>query len=586
MPLSISTGHSSLAGVRPRNEDFLGMIVPQGEELSNKGILAAIADGVSGHGGGREAAEYAVRGLLADYYATPDTWETTRAVDRVANAINRWVIAQGRAHTEWQGMATTLTALILRGRRYTLAHAGDTRCYHVSINAKGAPGVLRQLTTDHVWDRPDMQHVLTRGIGIDERLHLDFSEGDIEAGDLFLLLSDGVWESLRDDGLRDTLRIHQEPSLLAAALTQAALARGAQDNCSALVLRVEAVPAAGANDMTAAGRALPVPAKLKPGQTLDGFTILNVLAESRATLLYTARDDASAQTVVLKTLHPRLGDDAQEREAFAREEWLARRVVSRHFAQYVPLATGRRSQLYYVMSWHSGRTWQQMLDAGAHFSIPDTVRYGIQLLKGIGTLHRLSVLHRDIKPANIHIDSGGELRILDLGVASALVLTAAEHAPAAEAPAQDAAAVDGSARAGTPSFLAPELFSGSMPSAQTDLYAAAVTLFHVLTRHYPYGEIEPFQHPRFGDPAAPSRNRRDLPVWLERVLLKGVARDPAARFETAEEFVLALERGEASLLPAPVATPYAMRDPALFWRGVALTSLVVNLLLLYWMAAR
>lgn len=575
MPLTISTGHASLTGVRERNEDFLGMIVPEGEELANKGIISAIADGVSGHGGGREAAEYAVRGLLADYYATPDTWEASLSVDRVANAINRWVIAQGRAHPDWAGMATTLTALILRGRRYTLAHVGDTRCYLGKATPGGATAPLQQLTTDHVWDRPGMQHVLTRAIGIDERLHLDFSEGELEPGDLFLLLSDGVWESLREEGLNAMLKVHQQPQALAQALADAALARSSQDNCSALVLRVDALPDTAAADVTSAGRALPVPPKLKAGQVLDGFTILNVLAESRATLLYTARNESSAQTVVLKTLHPLLAIDADEREAFAREEWLARRVVSRHFAQYIPLEGGRRTHLYYAMSWHTGRTWQQMIDAGVHFAIPDTVRAGIQLLKGIGTLHRLSVLHRDIKPSNIHIDQSGELRILDLGVASARAQAQDARAGAAHSP-----------RAGTPSYLAPELFDDAEPSPATDLYSAAVSLYYALTRDYPYGEIEPFQRPRFGAPGVPSRHRRDLPPWLERVLLKGVARDPKNRFETAEEFILALEHGEAGLLPAPRATPYAERDPASFWRSIAIVSIVVNLLLLYWMLAR
>jgi hypothetical protein len=70
-------------------------------------------------------------------------------------------------------------------------------------------------------------------------------------------------------------------------------------------------------------------------------------------------------------------------------------------------------------------------------------------------------------------------------------------------------------------------------------------------------------------------------VWLDNVLAKGVARDPRARFETAEEFVLALERGELAPLPAQRATPLAVRDPALFWRSVAVISAVLNLLLLY-----
>ena len=565
MPLTVSTGHASLCGVRERNEDFLGMIVPDGEELANKGVLAAIADGVSGHGGGREAAEYAVRGLLSDYYATPDTWETPLAIDRVTNAINRWVMAQARTHSEWGGMATTLTALVLRGQRYCIAHVGDSRCYL----ARG--GKLTQLTTDHVWDRAGMGHVLTRAIGLDDKLHLDFTEGQLQEGDVFILLTDGVWEPLRDSALAGMLRLHQHPRDLAQALAGAALARGSQDNASALVVCVDALPQVGAQDVSAASRALPIPPKLKPGQSMDGFVIQNVLAESRTTLLYTARDGADGQTVALKTLHPRCADDKGEIEAFAREEWLARRVVSRHFPQYVPLATGRRTQLYFAMSWHPGSTWQQMLDAGYHMSIPDAVRGGVQMLKGLGALHRLAVLHRDIKPANIHVDHGAELRILDLGVA-----TVAAHPPGTpHAP-----------RAGTPSFLAPELFAGGEPDPATDLYAVAVTLFHMLTRHYPYGEIEPFQTPKFGEPAAPSRWRRDIPVWLERVLLKGVARERKQRFETAEQFVLALERGEAGLLPVQRATPYAERDPLAFWRAVGSTSVVINLLLLYWIIAR
>ncbi|MFL6717640.1 MAG: bifunctional protein-serine/threonine kinase/phosphatase, partial [Burkholderiaceae bacterium] len=113
------------------------------------------------------------------------------------------------------------------------------------------------------------------------------------------------------------------------------------------------------------------------------------------------------------------------------------------------------------------------------------------------------------------------------------------------------------------------------------IYAAGVTLYLMLTRHYPYGEIEAFQRPRFGEPAPPTRYRPDVPLWLENVLLKAVAKNPADRFETAEEFLLALERGAARPLPAPAAVPLARRDPAMLWRAVAAVSIVLNLLLLY-----
>jgi protein phosphatase len=193
------------------------------------------------------------------------------------------------------------------------------------------------------------------------------------------------------------------------------------------------------------------------------------------------------------------------------------------------------------------------------------VQLGIRLVKGLSALHRLNIIHRDIKPANIHIGSDQKLRILDLGVA---LNHGAMHAENGGAP-------------GTPSFIAPEVLAGGPADARSDLYAAGVTLYHLLTRKYPHGEVEPFQHPRFGDPVAPTRYRPDVPVWLENLLLKSVAAAPKLRFETAEEFLLALERGERSAIPPPARIPliaYAQRVP---WRAIAAVSLALNLLLLY-----
>ena len=114
MPLQLTTAHHTVAGLREHNEDFVGMVTPGEPALSSKGMIAAIADGVSGSDGGREAAEYCVRGLLTDYYATPDTWPVTQSLDKVIKAINSWVQQQG-ASRAGGGMATTLTALVVRG---------------------------------------------------------------------------------------------------------------------------------------------------------------------------------------------------------------------------------------------------------------------------------------------------------------------------------------------------------------------------------------------------------------------------------------------------------------------------------------
>ena len=127
MPLDIALGYSSLTGPRPRNEDYYGFTTPEGAELENKGLIAAVADGVGGHAKGREASEFTVRGLLSDYYATPDTWAIPKALDMVLQALNRWLYSQAQKQQQNVGMATTLTALVMRGSRYTYAHVGDSR---------------------------------------------------------------------------------------------------------------------------------------------------------------------------------------------------------------------------------------------------------------------------------------------------------------------------------------------------------------------------------------------------------------------------------------------------------------------------
>ena len=169
----------------------------------------------------------------------------------------------------------------------------------------------------------------------------------------------------------------------------------------------------------------------------------------------------------------------------------------------------------------------------------------------------------DIKPENLLLDEDGELRLLDFGLAYCPGLS------------QDEA----NSLPGTPSYIAPEAFDGAQPSAQQDIYGAGVTLYRLLTGHYPFGEIEAFQHPRFGTPTPASRYRPDLPAWLDECLGRALASDPGQRFETAEEWLLALEQGERKTLTSKP-RPLLEREPLKVWRGIALLSLLANLALL------
>jgi serine/threonine protein kinase len=199
------------------------------------------------------------------------------------------------------------------------------------------------------------------------------------------------------------------------------------------------------------------------------------------------------------------------------------------------------------------------------------------MAKVLGRLHRQCVIHRDVKPANLHQGEDGVLRLLDLGVA----LSGREPEAMRRL------------HAGTPSYINPEQWGFSalntegveeLPDAQSDLFALGVTLYQLLTTRLPYGDVLPYQVGRYyRDPVAPSRINPEVPIWLDHVLIKCVARDKRQRFETAEELLLALERGASRPLTAPLATPLIQRDPTAIWKIALAVSALFNLLLVYWL---
>lgn len=554
MPLQLSFGEATATGPRAENQDALRIVTPTPSLAASKGALFAIADGVSQCADGGLAARATLQALATDYYATPETWTVAQSLDRVLVAHNRWLQASGGG----QPLLTTLTALVLRGRRFTLAHVGDCRAY------RWYDGQLHRLSEDHVWEQPSMQHVLKRAMGLDQHLVVDYLDGELRLGESFVLLSDGVWASITEGDMRNVLSAEPDLSSAAGALVTLAHQSGSQDNASALLLRVEELPEAALADSLAQLADWPLPPRLRLGQTFEGWIVEALLAESRQSLVYRVRDQ-QGQPWLLKTLPPSRADEPEAGPALLQEEWFLRRVAGRHFPEIHGLP--QRQHLYYVQRQYNGQTLAQRFDQQGPMLLADWLQLAPHLLRALGMLHRRNILHRDIKPENLHLDDTGELRLLDFGLTYCPGLS---QDPPHKLP-------------GTPSYIAPEAFTGMEPSQEQDLYAAGVTLYYLLTGHYPYGEIEAFQHPRFGTPVSVSRYRPDLPQWLEDMLRRAVAAEPTQRFETAEEWLLVLEQGERLANNAPW-RPLLEREPLKVWRGLALFSLLLNLVLLVWLA--
>jgi serine/threonine protein phosphatase PrpC len=550
MALQLSFGEATATGPRAENQDAIRVVTPAPGLAASKGILLALADGVSQCADGGLAARATLQALALDYYATPETWAVAQSLDRLLVAHNRWLQANGGG----QPLLTTLSALVLRGRRFTLAHVGDCRVYRLY------GGQLERLSEDHVWEQPGMQHVLKRAMGLDQHLVVDYLEGELREGERYLLVSDGVWTTLGDSGIRSLLQDESDPAAACQALVAAAHLAGSQDNASAVLVQVEALPDNDLADTLAQLRQWPLPPRLREGQAFEGWQIERLLAESRQSLVYRVRD-AQARRWLLKTLPASRHDEAQAGPALLLEEWFLRRVAGRHFPEAHPLP--QRQHLYYVQREYAGQTLAEHLRLSGPLGLAEWLDLAPRLLKALGLLHRRNILHRDIKPENLLWCDDGELRLLDFGLAFCPGLSRDEQ----------------HALPGTPSYIAPEAFAGSAPDCQQDLYAAGVTLYRLLTGHYPYGEIEAFQHPRFGTPAAPSRYRPDLPAWLDDCLLRAVTANPQDRFETAEEWLLSLEQGERQALNLRP-RPLLEREPLKVWRGVALGSLLLNLILL------
>ena len=570
MAFEIDIGFTSRAGAKDINEDFAAAMLPE-PGYETMGAIAAIADGVSMGGLGREAAQTTVTSLVRDYFGTPETWETTVALDRIIGAQNSWLAGLNRRRHPACGL-TTLTALVLRGQGYSLAHVGDTRAYLLRQSE------VTQLTHDHAMDHPDLSHKLLRAVGAEERLVVDYSQGDLQVGDVFVLLSDGVHGVLPAKHLK-TLAMDSAQAL-SESLVQTALQRGSNDNATALVVRVLGVEDAGLQDANRAAQQLPVPPRLKVGESIDGLTVTAVVADNGINILYQVRDLESKKLYALKTLHPLRAHDAQECATLAHEAWLAKRMrTSRAADNLVSLNDVASPTAFYLLyDWHGGETLQQMLDRKHAFTVVQAVNAATQAARALGRLHRQSVIHRDVKPGNLHQGEDGVLRLLDLGVA----LSGREP---------EATRL---LHAGTPSYINPEQWGyraqggdgpEEVPDAQSDLFALGVTLYQLITGgKLPYGEVLPYQAGRYWrDPTPPSRHNPEVPIWLDHIVLKAVARDKRQRFETAEELLLALERGASRPLTAPPPTPLIQRDPTALWKIALGVSLLFNFLLVYWL---
>lgn len=572
--LGVRIGLLSVAGAREENRDAVGARLPGGNTLSRRGVAFAIADGVSHAEAGRMAAETSVQNFLSDYYATPDAWEIKRAGAQVLNALNRWLLGQGLSvRDEHRGCATTFTGCVLQGRQLHLFHIGDTRLYRLRGNT------FERLTRDHRVLIDDNRPVLTRALGLDLKLDIDYAMHPTEPGDTYLLLSDGVHDFLDDDAVTAVIAAHDDPEQVCRALIDAALQRNSDDNPSAVLVRVDTLPASTVDDVIADWDALPLLPVLSVGHVIDGLRVERILAESPRSQTYRVRDTVGGAERILKSPSPRSEDLPRIRREYATEAWVLRRVQHPRLPR-IAEPPQPRSALYLLLDPVPGITLATWMREHRPAPVPDTIQIIRQVAAGLRALHRRDILHRDIRPANVLLDGNGQATLIDLGCCRVAALHGA-----------NGLADDGP---GALDYAAPEYGhaakehggSASRVGERADQFALAALCYQMLTGRLPFGGklADAHQTGRFHKLVYDSAAQHNplVPAWLDTVLARALSFDVQKRYGDIAEFAEALASPARTL---PTHVPLLARNPVRVWQTIAALLLLGQLVMLgLWVA--
>lgn len=561
---AIALAQQSLRGVRAENQDASGARVPTGTALTRKGVAVAVADGVSAAESGRIAAETSVQNFLGDYYATPDEWGVRRAGGQVLDALNRWLLAQGvQLRDTRRGHVTTFTGGIFLGQQLHLFHIGDTRVYRLRA------GKLDRLTRDHRVLLDDGKPVLARALGLDNSVDIDYAALPLETGDVYALMTDGVHDFASDELVKRVLTEQADPETACRELIAAAEQAGSDDNLTCIVVRINALPEAGVDDLVETWDNMRIPPLLSPGQMLDGLLVEKVLAESPRSQAYRVRDEKSQAVYVLKTPSPRCEDLDVVRREYATETWVLRRVRHPRLPRMAE-PPRPRSALYLLTEPIDGQSLRQWMTQFTQAPVVDAIQIVRQVANGLRAMHRRDIVHRDVRPENVLVDSNGQATLIDLGQCRVAGLADRQ--------------LDGCV--GALEYAAPEnTLNARSVGERADQFSLAALLYEMLTGRLPWGN-------KLADAHAQRRFERLqwvpttqynplVPPWLDNVLRRAMDPVPAMRYGDIAEFADALLRPTATESPDQ---PLLTRNPLRVWQGIALLLLLsqaVTLALLF-----
>jgi serine/threonine protein kinase len=291
----------------------------------------------------------------------------------------------------------------------------------------------------------------------------------------------------------------------------------------------------------------------EPGQRIGDYEVVAKLGAGGLGVVYEVQHLISQRREAMKILLPDQGTPEMV-ERFRREVQTLATLNHVHIAQ-LHTAFYFENQLAMIMELIHGETLRD-LRARTAITLPQALEYIAQTLNALAYAHRLGVVHRDIKPSNIMITDGGFVKLLDFGIAltgHGTELTRAGYL------------------LGSLNYMSPEQIGGSKATVRSDIYSVGVTLYEMLTGTLPItgaNNYEIMMAHINQVPVAPEKVAPQVPSVISDAVMRALAKDPAQRFATAEEFLHALrltpatsEEGHTYAAPLPFPPTASMRSP-------------------------
>ncbi len=265
--------------------------------------------------------------------------------------------------------------------------------------------------------------------------------------------------------------------------------------------------------------------KLKRGTTFaDRYEVIEELGEGGMGRVYKVFDKKIEEKVALKVLAPEIAGDQKTIERFRNELKLARKVSHRNVCRMYDLSEEEKTP-FITMEYVPGENLKNLIKRVGQLSKTKAVSIAIQVCEGLAEAHRLGVVHRDLKPQNIMVDSDGNARIMDFGIAHSI---------------KTKSITETGMIIGTPEYMSPEQVEGEVVDNRSDLYSLGVILFEMLIGRVPFQGQTPLsvilKH-KTDPPPDPRRFDDQISFELSRIILKCMEKDKKRRYQSADQLL-------------------------------------------------